>query len=85
MPYMNTIKVFRDTYSKSGHKEMLEMLWHDLKQFVHPQKAYSVAELKQLYKDELAKSTPHQCEWLIASYHGSLIAVVAAEGGTSSY
>ncbi len=63
----------------------IEMLWHDLEQSFHARKLFSVAELKQFCKDEWAKIPTQRCERLTASYRKCLIAVVAANGGTTSY
>lgn len=61
------------------------MLWPDLKQAVHAGKLSIVAELKQFCKGERAKIPPHQCETLTSSYHKYLIAILAANGGITSY
>jgi len=61
---------------------LIEMLWHDLKQSIRARKPSNVAELKQFCKEECAKIPPKRCERLIASYRKRLIAVVAA---TTSY
>lgn len=45
----------------------------------------SVAEFKELCKEEWARIPPQRRESLITSYHKGLIAVIAAEGGTTSY
>jgi hypothetical protein len=45
----------------------------------------NVAELKQFCKQVWDKIPPQRCERLIGSYRKRLIAVVAAEGGTTSY
>ncbi len=71
--------------SQSPDLNLIEMLWHDLKQFIHARKPSNVAELKQFCKEEWAKIHPQRCERLIASYRKRLIAVVAAKGGTTSY
>ncbi len=64
---------------------LIEMLWHDLKQSFHAWKPSNVAELKQFCKEERAKIPPQRCERLIDSYRKRLTAVVAAKGGTTSY
>ena len=71
--------------SQSPDLNPIEMLWRDLKKVVHARKPSNVAELKQFCKEEWAKIPPQRCERLIASYRKRLIAVVAAEGGTTSY
>ena len=70
---------------QSSDLNLIEMLWHDLEQAVHAWKHSNVAELKQSCKEERAQVPPQQCKRLIASYHKRLIAVVAAQGGTTSY
>ncbi len=80
----NKIKVL-EWPSQSPDLNLIEMLWHDLKQSIHAQKPSNVAELKQFCKEEWAKIPPQRCERLIVSYHKRLIAVVAAKGGTTSY
>lgn len=55
------------------------MLWRDLKQAVHAGKLFIVAELKQTGQNS------HQCETLTSSYHKYLIAILAANGGITSY
>ncbi len=69
--------------SQSTDLNLIEMLWHDLKQSIHDQKPSNVAELKQLCK-EWAKIPPQRCERLIACYCKHLIAVIAAKGDTTS-
>uniref|UniRef100_A0A673GDV1 Tc1-like transposase DDE domain-containing protein n=1 Tax=Sinocyclocheilus rhinocerous TaxID=307959 RepID=A0A673GDV1_9TELE len=54
--------------SQSPVLNLIEMLWHDLKQSFHSQEPSNVAELKQLCKEEWAKIRPQRCERLIASY-----------------
>ncbi len=71
--------------SQSPNLNLIEMLWHDLKQSIHARKPSNVAELKQFSIEEWAKITPQRCERLIASYRKRLIAVVAAKGDTTSY
>ncbi len=71
--------------SQSPDLNPIEMLWHDLKQSIHAQKPFNVAELKRFCKVEWAKIPPQRCERLIASYRKRLISVVAAKGGTTSY
>ncbi|KAK3570405.1 hypothetical protein QTP86_019286 [Hemibagrus guttatus] len=71
--------------SQSPDLNPIEMLWHDLKKVVHAQKPSNVAELQQFCKDEWAKIPPQRCNRLSASYGKHLIAVVAAEGGPTSY
>ncbi len=71
--------------SQSLDLNLIEMLWHDLKQSFHARKSSNVAELKQFCKEEWAKIPPQRCERLIVSYRKCLIAVVAAKGGTTSY
>ena len=61
------------------------MLWHNIKQVSRAQKASNVGELKQFYKEEWETNPPQQSERLIGSYCKHLIAIVAAEGGTTSY
>lgn len=62
------------------------MLCHfDLKQAVHTQKSSNVAEFKQFCCEEWDNIPPHQCERLIAIYQKRLIAILAAEGDTTSY
>ncbi len=80
----NKIKVL-EWPSQSPDLNLIEMLWHDLKQSFHARKPSNEAELKQFCKEEWAKIPPQRCERLIASYHKRLIAVVAVKGGTSSY
>ncbi len=80
----NKIKVL-EWPSQSPDLNLIEMLWHDLKQSIHDQKPSNVAELKQFCKEEWAKIPPQRCERLIASNRKCLIAVVAAKGGTTSY
>ncbi len=80
----NRIKVL-EWPSQSLGLNLIEMLWHDLKQFFHALKPSNVAELKQFCKEEGAKIHPQRCERLIASYHKRLIAVVAAKSGTTFY
>ncbi len=75
----NKIKVL-EWPSQSPDLNLIEMLWHDLKQTIHARKPSNVAELKQFCKEEWAKIPPQRCERLIASYHKRLIAVVAAQG-----
>ncbi len=77
MAQENKIKVL-EWPSQSPDLNTIEMLWHDLKQSIHDRKPSSVAELKQLCKEEWAKIPPQRCERLIASYRKHLIAVVAA-------
>ena len=81
---LNKMKVL-EWPSQSPDLNPIEMLWRDLKKAVHAQKPSNVAELKQFCKEEWAKIPPQRCERLIASYHKRLIAVVAAEGGTTRY
>lgn len=45
----------------------------------------NLAELKQLCKEEWARIPPQRRESLITTHHEGLIAVIAAEGGTTSY
>ncbi|KAK3562781.1 hypothetical protein QTP86_008381 [Hemibagrus guttatus] len=71
--------------SQSPDLNPIEMLWHDLKKVVHAQKPSNVAELQQFCKDEWAKIPPQRCNRLNASYRKRLIAVVAANGGPTSY
>ncbi len=71
--------------SQSPDLNPIEMLWHDLKKAVHAQKPSNVAELQQFCQDEWAKIPPQHCNRLIASYRKSLMAVVAAKGGPTSY
>ncbi len=71
--------------SQSPDLNLIEMLWHELKQSFHAWKPSNVAELKQFCKEEWAKIPPQRCERLIASYRKHLIAVAAAKGGTTSY
>ncbi len=80
----NKIKVL-EWPSQSPDLNTIEMLWHDLKQCIHAQKPFSVAEWKQFCKEEWAKIPPQRCERLIASYRKRLIAVVAAKGGITSF
>ncbi|KAK1795605.1 hypothetical protein P4O66_001100 [Electrophorus voltai] len=71
--------------SQSPDLNPIEMLWHDLKKAVHAHKPSNVAELQQFCKDEWAKIPPQRCKRLVASYRKRLIAVVAANGGPTSY
>ncbi len=71
--------------NQSPDLNLIEMMWHDLKQSIHARKPSNVSELKQLCKEEWAKIPPQRCERLIASYCKHLIAVVPAKGGTTSY
>ncbi len=80
----NKIKVL-EWPNQSPDLNLIEMLWHDLKQSFHAWKPSSVAELKKICKKEWAKIPPQRCERLIASFRKCLIAVVAAKGGTTSY
>ncbi len=80
----NKIKVL-EWPNQSPDLNLIEMLWHDLKQSIHARKPSNVAELKQFYKEEWAKIPPQRCERLIASYRKCLIAVVAAKCDTTSY
>ncbi len=64
---------------------LIEMLWHDLKQSIYAQNPSNVTELKQFCKEEWAKIPPRRCERLIASYRKRLIAVIAAKCDTTSY
>ncbi len=66
--------------SQSPDLNPIEMLWHDLKQYIHARKPSNVAELKQFCKEAWAKIPPQRCERLIASYLKRLIAVVACKG-----
>ncbi len=79
----NKIKVL-EWPSQSPDLNLIEMLWHDLKQSFHARKPSNVAELKLFCKEEWAKIPPQRCERLIASYRKRWIAV-AAKGGTTSY
>ncbi len=63
---------------------LIEILWHELKQSIHAGKPSNVAELKQFCK-EWVTIPPQRCERLIASYRKRLIAVVTVKGGTTSY
>ncbi len=80
----NKIKVL-EWPNQSPDLNPIEMLRNDLKQSSHVRKLSNVAELKQFCKEEWAKVPPQRCERLIASYCKRLIAVVAANGGTTSY
>ena len=71
--------------SQSPDLNLIEMLWRDLKKAVHARKPSNVAELKQFCKEEWDKIPPQRRERLNTSYHKRLIAVVAAEGGTTSF
>uniref|UniRef100_A0A9J8CTE6 Tc1-like transposase DDE domain-containing protein n=1 Tax=Cyprinus carpio carpio TaxID=630221 RepID=A0A9J8CTE6_CYPCA len=72
-------------HSQSPDLNPIEMLWHDLKKVVHAQKPSSVAELQQFCIDEWTEIPPQRCNRFIASYRKRLIAVVAAQGGPTSY
>ncbi len=80
----NIIKVLEWPH-QSPDLNLIEMLWHDLKQSFHALKPSNVAELEQFCKEEWAKIPPQRCERLIASFRKRLIAVVAAKGGTTNY
>ncbi len=80
----NKIKVL-EWPNQSPDLNLIEMLWHDLKQSIHAWKPSNVAELKQFCKEEWAKFHPQRYERLIDSYRKRLIVVVAAKGGTTSY
>ncbi len=75
----NKIKVL-EWPNKNLDLNLIEMLWHDLKQSFHAWKPSNLAELKQFCKEEWAKIPPQRCERLVASYRKRLIAVVAAKG-----
>ncbi len=70
--------------SQSPDLNLIEMLWHVLKQSFHAWNPSNVAELKQFCK-EWAEIPPQRCERLFASYRKRLIAVVSAKGGTTLY
>ncbi len=55
----NKIKVL-EWPSQSPELNLIEMLWHDLKQSIHARKPSNVAELKQFCKEEWAKIPPQQ-------------------------
>ncbi len=78
----NKIKVL-EWPNQSPDLNLIEMLWHDLKQSIHARKPSNVAELKQFCKEEWAKLHPQRYERLIDSYRKRLIVVVAAKGGTT--
>ena len=71
--------------SQSPDLNPIEMLWQDLKQAVHARKPKNVTELKQFCMEEWAKIPPRCCERLINNYRKSLVAVIAAKGGVTSY
>lgn len=62
-----------------------EMLWHDLKQAVHAQKPFSVAETNQFCKEEWTSIPPQWCERFIFGYSKCVIAIVAAKDSTTSH
>ncbi len=65
--------------SQSPDLNLIEMLWHDLKQSIHAWKPSNVTELKQIYKEEWDKIPLQRCERLISSYNKCFISVVAAK------
>jgi hypothetical protein len=56
------------------------MFWQD-----SPLKPTHVAELKQFCLEEWARIPPQQLQRLINNYTKRLVAVISAEGGTTSY
>lgn len=69
------------TPSQSGFNPT-EMLWPDLKQAIHAQNPFSVAE-SRFCKEKWEEIPPQWCETLIESYH--MTAVLATKGRTTSY
>uniref|UniRef100_A0A8C5Q5S0 Transposase n=1 Tax=Leptobrachium leishanense TaxID=445787 RepID=A0A8C5Q5S0_9ANUR len=71
--------------SQSPDLNPIEMLWHDLRRAIHTRHPKNIATLKQFCEEEWSKITPDRCAGLICNYRKSLVEVIAAKGGSTSY
>ncbi len=81
----NKIKV-SEWPNQSPDLNLIEMLWHDLKQSIHCLKTLQCGWIKtNSAKKSVGQITSTAIWRLIDSYRKRLIVVVAAKGGTTSY
>lgn len=70
----------------SPELNMIEMLFHDLKWAIHPNKIkIKIAELKKFCTEEWSKILANCCADLICIYRKYLVEVIAAKLGSTSY
>ena len=71
--------------SQSPDLNPIEYLWYDLKIAVHQLNPSNLKELEQFCLEEWAKIPVARCAKLIETYPKRLVAVIAANGGSTKY
>lgn len=71
--------------SQSRDLNLIEMLWGDLKRFVHVRNPLNITQLKEGCIEEWENLPASRCQRQVGSYRKCLTEVISAKGGHTSY